>query len=94
MTRALGFESLLYDEQDDVATMTLNRPAGLVFIPQALVEVRNVASHRVVKRGLRREGHLHSYLVVDGHRAEALICSLLAEDLDAPNRTDSPLLTE
>jgi hypothetical protein len=28
MTRALGFESLLYDEQDGVATMTLNRPAG------------------------------------------------------------------
>lgn len=52
MTRALGFESLLYDEQDGVATMTLNRPAGLVFTPQALAEVRNVASHRVVKCGL------------------------------------------
>jgi hypothetical protein len=52
MTRALEFESLLYDEQDGAPTMPLNRPAGLVFIPQVLVEVGNVASHRVVKCGL------------------------------------------
>jgi ribosomal-protein-alanine N-acetyltransferase len=49
---------------------------------EALVEPDNVASQRVLeKAGFRREGHLRSYLVFEGRRADALIYSLLPHDL-------------
>jgi RimJ/RimL family protein N-acetyltransferase len=49
---------------------------------EALVVPENVASQRVLeKAGFRRKGHLRSYLVVGGRRADALIYSLLPSDL-------------
>jgi ribosomal-protein-alanine N-acetyltransferase len=43
----------------------------------------NRASQRVAERsGFRREGVLRSYHVVDGHREDAVIYSLLPDDLD------------
>jgi RimJ/RimL family protein N-acetyltransferase len=49
---------------------------------EALVVPDNVASQRVLeKAGFRREGHLRSYLVFSGRRADALIYSLLPSDL-------------
>jgi ribosomal-protein-alanine N-acetyltransferase len=49
---------------------------------EALVVPDNVASQRVLeKAGFRREGHLRSYLVFDGRRADAVIYSLLPSDL-------------
>jgi RimJ/RimL family protein N-acetyltransferase len=49
---------------------------------EALVAPDNIASRRVLeKAGFRREGHLRSYLVFDGQRADALIYSLLPNDL-------------
>jgi [ribosomal protein S5]-alanine N-acetyltransferase len=55
--------------------------AGLDRI-EALVEPENVASQRVLERaGFQREGHLRSYLVFGDRRADALIYSLLPEDV-------------
>jgi RimJ/RimL family protein N-acetyltransferase len=49
---------------------------------EALVVPDNIASRRVLeKAGFRREGHLRSYLVFDGQRADALVYSLLPNDL-------------
>ena len=43
---------------------------------------RDAASQRVLeKAGFRREGLLRAYFVVDGERADALMCSLLPADL-------------
>jgi RimJ/RimL family protein N-acetyltransferase len=57
--------------------------AGGLARVEALVEPSNVASQRVVERaGFRREGHLRSYLVLAGRRADALVYSLLPGDLD------------
>jgi ribosomal-protein-alanine N-acetyltransferase len=48
---------------------------------EALVEPDNIPSQRVLeKAGFRREGHLRSYLVFNGRRADALIYSLLPVD--------------
>jgi ribosomal-protein-alanine N-acetyltransferase len=55
--------------------------AGLARV-EALVVPDNVASQRVLESvGFRREGHLRSYLVFGGRRADALIYSLLPSDL-------------
>jgi ribosomal-protein-alanine N-acetyltransferase len=55
--------------------------AGLERV-EALVEPANVASQRVLERaGFRREGLLRSYLVLPGRRADALIYSLLRDDI-------------
>ena len=55
--------------------------AGLARI-EALVEPENAASQRVLERaGFKREGHLRSYLVFGDRRADALIYSLLPEDV-------------
>lgn len=49
---------------------------------EALVETDNTASQRVLESvGFQREGHLRSYLVFNGRRADALIYSLLPGDL-------------
>jgi RimJ/RimL family protein N-acetyltransferase len=49
---------------------------------EALVLPDNMASRRVLeKAGFRPEGRLRSYLVVDRRRADALIYSLLANDI-------------
>ena len=49
---------------------------------EALVLPDNVASQRVLeKAGFRREGLLRSYLVIGDRRADALLYSLLADDL-------------
>jgi RimJ/RimL family protein N-acetyltransferase len=49
---------------------------------EALVVPDNIPSQRVLeKAGFRREGHLRSYLVFDGRRADAFIYSLLPSDL-------------
>ena len=49
---------------------------------EALVAPDNIASQRLLeKAGFRREGHLRSYLVFEGQRADALIYSLLPSDL-------------
>jgi RimJ/RimL family protein N-acetyltransferase len=55
--------------------------AGLARV-EALVVPENIASQRVLeKAGFRREGHLRSYLVFGTRRADALIYSLLPEDV-------------
>jgi [ribosomal protein S5]-alanine N-acetyltransferase len=55
--------------------------AGLARI-EALVELENIASQRVLeKAGFRREGHLRSYLVFERRRADAFVYSLLPSDL-------------
>ena len=55
--------------------------AGLARV-EALVEPDNLPSQRVLeKTGFRREGLLRSYLVFEDRRADALIYSLLPEDL-------------
>ena len=55
--------------------------AGLARV-EALVVPDNIASLRVLENaGFRCEGHLRSYLVFDGERADALIYSLLPSDL-------------
>ena len=49
---------------------------------EALVAPDNIASQRVLeKAGFYREGHLRSYLVFDSQRADALMYSLLPNDL-------------
>ena len=49
---------------------------------EALLVPDNIASQRVLeKAGFRREGHLRSYLVFERQRADALIYSLLPNDL-------------
>ena len=49
---------------------------------EALVVPDNIASQRVLeKTGFRQEGHLRSYLVFGGQRADALVYSLLPNDL-------------
>jgi ribosomal protein S18 acetylase RimI-like enzyme len=49
---------------------------------EALVEPENTPSQRVLEGvGFQREGHLRSYLVFDGRRADAFIYSQLASDL-------------
>jgi RimJ/RimL family protein N-acetyltransferase len=49
---------------------------------EALLDPRSVASQRVVeKSGFRHEGHLRSYLNIDGEWADALDYSLLPSDL-------------
>ncbi len=54
---------------------------GLVRI-EALVEADNRASLRVVVRaGFRREGTLRGYLALGGRRTDALVLSLIGEDL-------------
>jgi ribosomal-protein-alanine N-acetyltransferase len=55
--------------------------AGLARV-EAFVVPDNLASQRVLEKvGLRREGHLRSYLVFDDRRAAALVYSLLPTDL-------------
>jgi [ribosomal protein S5]-alanine N-acetyltransferase len=55
--------------------------AGLARV-EALVVPDNIASQRVLEDvGFRREGHLRSYLVFNGRRADAFIYSLLPGDL-------------
>lgn len=55
--------------------------AGLARV-EAFVEPWNIASQRVLEQaGFRQEGHLRSYLVFDGRRADALIYSLLPSDV-------------
>jgi RimJ/RimL family protein N-acetyltransferase len=55
--------------------------AGLARV-EALVDPDNVASQRVLeKAGFRREGHLRSYLAFESGRTDALIYSLLPNDL-------------
>ena len=55
--------------------------AGLARV-EAFVEPDNFASQRVLeKAGFQREGHLRSYLVFAGRRADALVYSLLPTDL-------------
>jgi ribosomal-protein-alanine N-acetyltransferase len=49
---------------------------------EALLDPVNVASRRVVeKSGFQPEGHLRSYLELDGRCADALAYSLLVSDL-------------
>lgn len=51
---------------------------------EALVEVDNTASQRLLERvGFHREGHLRSYLILRGRRVDAFIYSLLSSDLGA-----------
>jgi RimJ/RimL family protein N-acetyltransferase len=55
--------------------------AGLARV-QAHVEPDNTASQRLLESaGFQREGHLRSYLVFEGRRADAFIYSLLPSDL-------------
>ncbi|MGO9904006.1 MAG: GNAT family N-acetyltransferase [Solirubrobacteraceae bacterium] len=55
--------------------------AGMIRV-EALLDPNNIASRRVVeKSGFRREGHLRSYLELDGRPADALVFSLLHSDL-------------
>ncbi len=55
--------------------------AGMIRV-EALLDPSNIASRRVVeKSGFRPEGHLRSYLELDGHPADALAYSLLQSDL-------------
>lgn len=57
------------------------RSTGVIRV-EALIDVRNVASRRVAeKSGFRSEGHLRSYLELDGQPADALVYSLLESDL-------------
>jgi RimJ/RimL family protein N-acetyltransferase len=54
---------------------------GLIRI-EALTDPAHVASQRVVERaGFKREGCLRSYLIINGQRTDAIIYSLLADDL-------------
>jgi RimJ/RimL family protein N-acetyltransferase len=55
--------------------------AGMIRV-EALLDPDNIASRRVVeKSGFRPEGHLRSYLELDGHPADALVYALLVSDL-------------
>jgi [ribosomal protein S5]-alanine N-acetyltransferase len=55
--------------------------AGMIRV-EALLDPDNIASRRVIeKSGFRPEGHLRSYLELDGHPADALAYSLLHSDL-------------
>jgi RimJ/RimL family protein N-acetyltransferase len=57
---------------------------GAVARVEALVETDNIPSQQVVERArFRREGHLRSYLTLNSRSADALIYSLLPEDLRA-----------
>lgn len=73
--RGLGSRAVMLLSHWAVADAALERV-------EALVVAENVASQRVLeKAGFRREGCLRSYLVLDGRRTDALIYSLLPDDL-------------
>lgn len=62
--------------------------AGMIRV-EALLDPDNIASRRVVeKSGFRPEGHLRSYLELDGRPADALVYGLLVSDpaMSSPNR--------
>lgn len=59
------------------------RTAGMIRV-EALLDPRNESSRRVAeKSGFRREGHLRLYLELDGEPTDALVYSLLREELQA-----------
>jgi [ribosomal protein S5]-alanine N-acetyltransferase len=55
--------------------------AGMIRV-EALLDPDNTASRRVIEQsGFRPEGHLRSYLELEGHPADALAYSLPRSDL-------------